>query len=300
MNGEPFRTLAWSAWLGWQIESNWANPWLFTLYIIVKPIAGSLMLVAMFFAADMAATAAGRGGVPPELLPFVYVSNACFSLVSSVMFGMSSVVTTDRDQYRMLKYIYISPARFQAYFLGRGLAKALEGIAAGAIIILAGMALPGIRSGVPLGSVQWGWLLAYLAVGFVMLWSAGMILAAAVLNLGRSASFLSEGVAGVVYFLSGVLFPLTILPRWLQAVGECLPTTYWIEGLRRTLIGPPQAIHIPNGSLLAPPFADWQHADLLAMLAATAAGLALAAQVIYRWSLRRAWHNGKLDEAQSM
>jgi hypothetical protein len=36
------------------------------------------------------------------------------------------------------------------------------------------------------------------------------------------------------------------------------------------------------------------------MLASTAAGLAVAAQVIYRWSLRRAWRNGKLDEAQSM
>jgi ABC-2 type transport system permease protein len=226
---EPLNTLRWSTWLGWQIESNWANPWLFTLYLVVKPIAGSLMLVGMFYAANAAVTATGRGGIPPELLPFVYVSNACFGLVGTVMFGMSNVVTSDRDSFRMLKYIFISPGRFQAYFLGRGIARALEGIAGGAITILAGLLLADIRTGINIHNIDWAWLLIFLAVGFVMLWAAGMILASIVLNLSRSASFLSEGIAGVVYFLSGVLFPLTILPRGLQYIGECLPTTYWLE-----------------------------------------------------------------------
>lgn len=297
---EPLHTLRWSVWLGWQIESNWANPWLFVLYLVVKPITGSLMLVGMFYAADAAVSAAGRGAVPPELLPFVYVSNACFGLVGVVMFGMSNVVTSDRDQYRMLKYIFISPARFQAYFLGRGVARALEGIAGGAITLAAGLLLPGIRSGVQVNAIDWPWMLAFLAVGFVMLWAAGMILASVVLNLSRSASFLSEGIAGVVYFLSGVLFPLSILPGWLRTIGECLPTTYWLEGMRRTLIGPPRAIALPDGGSLAAPFADWSHADLMLMLAVTTMGFVLAAQVVYHWSVRRAWRRGKIEETQGM
>ena len=131
MMRETLHTLRWSTWLGWQIESNWVDPLLFVLYLVIKPITGSLMLVGMYYAADAAVSAAGRGRVPAELLPFVYVSNACFGLVGSVMFGMSYVVSTDRDQYRMLKYIYMSPAWFQTYFLGRGVAKALEGVAGG-------------------------------------------------------------------------------------------------------------------------------------------------------------------------
>src|SRR6188472_995023 len=130
-----FRTLRWSTWLGWQIESNWADLRLFALYLIIKPITGSLVLVCMFFAARAVVQ------TPPEFLPYVYVSNACFGLVGTVMFGMSYVVVSDREHYRMLKYIFISPAVFSSYFLGRGLARALEGIVGGAITIIVGSIL---------------------------------------------------------------------------------------------------------------------------------------------------------------
>jgi ABC-2 type transport system permease protein len=289
---EPWRTLRWSTWLGWQIESNWANPWLFTVYLVVKPITGSLMLVCMFFAAKAAADGlsdAGLGGgrVPPELLPYVYVSNAVFGLVGGVMFGMGYVVITDRETYRMLKYIYISPGHFQTYFLGRGLARGLEGVVGGTITILAGLTLPGIRAHLSWAAIDWGWLAVFLSVGFVTLWAAGMILASAVMNLNRNSMFLSEGIGGVVYFLSGVVFPLSILPGWLQAVSLALPTTYWLEGMRRSIAGPS-----PGG-----PLATWTNLDLLGALAVSTAGLVVVSQLYYRHSVRKAWRNGKIEEA---
>lgn len=290
------RTLGWSTWLGWQVESNWANPWLFTLYLVVKPVTGSLMLVCMFYAADMAADTAFGRGVPPEFLPYVYVSNACYALVGAVMFGMSSVVIADRESYRMLKYIFISPAEFPTYFLGRGFAKAMEGIGGGVITLLAGMALPGIRNSLSFANLEIGWLLAYLAVGFVMLWAAGMLLASAVLNMNRSSMFLSEGIAGVIYFLSGVVFPLAILPSWLKPVSVCLPTTYWLEGMRRAILGPP-----PVGSPLGlSPIATWSNAELLMAMSMSTLVLAISASWFHRWSVRRAWRNGKIEETTGM
>src|SRR4051812_794425 len=112
---DHLRTLRWSAWLGLQAETNRTSPGLFVLYMLVKPVAGSLVLVGMFFAARYATA----GGVPAEYLPYMYVSNACFGLVGTVMFGMSYVLHVDREHYRMLKYIFISPGRFQTYFVGR-------------------------------------------------------------------------------------------------------------------------------------------------------------------------------------
>ena len=35
------RTLKYAAWLGWQMESNWTNPWLFAIYSIIKPISAT-------------------------------------------------------------------------------------------------------------------------------------------------------------------------------------------------------------------------------------------------------------------
>lgn len=281
-----FRTLRWSTWLGWQIESNWADPWLFALYLIVKPITGSLVLVCMFFAARVVAQ------TPAEFLPYVYVSNACFGLVGTVMFGMSYVVISDRENYGMLKYIFISPARLQGYLFGRGIARAMEGFLGGAVTVVAGLILfSEVRTSISDG-IDWPWLIAFLLIGSAMLYSAGMILASAVFNMHRNGMFLSEGIAGVVYLLSGVIFPLSELPRWLQSVALALPTTYWLEGMRRSLMGTP-----PEGSpLAASPLARYSNWELAGALAITTVVLTAFAQWFYHWNLRRAWRNGKIEE----
>jgi ABC-2 type transport system permease protein len=290
---EHLRTLRLAAWLGWQLETNWASPWLFALYMLVKPVCGSLMLVCMFYAADAAAKSgavgvSGRAGLAPAFLPFMYVSNACYGLVGTVMFGLSYAVVRDREHYRMLKYVYISPAHFQTYFLGRGLARAAEGTVGGVLNVLAGLVLfAQVRDAVD--EIDWGWLVVFLAIGSVMLWACGMILAAACLNMSRNGMFLSEGIAGLVYLLSGVVFPLGVLPVWVQWVGLSLPTTYWLEGMRRALMGPvPDQLHGP--------LSGWTAGELALMLAATTAVLVVVAQLFWRWSERRAWKLGKLEE----
>jgi ABC-2 type transport system permease protein len=285
-----FRTLRWSTWLGWQIESNWADPWLFVLYLVIKPVTGSLMLVFMFFAARAVAQ------TPPEYLPYVYVSNACFGLVGTVMFGMSYVVISDRENYGMLKYIFISPARLQAYLLGRGVARALEGIVGGGLTVVAGLFLfSEVRQSVVTG-IDWVWLAIFLSIGGAMLYAAGMILASVVFNTHRNGMFLSEGLAGVVYLLSGVIFPLNELPGRLQKVALTLPPTYWLEGMRRALMGAP-----PEGSTLAKsPLAAYSNGELAIALIITTIGLTVVSQWLYRWSVRKAWRNGKIEEQTGM
>jgi ABC-2 type transport system permease protein len=277
------RTLRLAAWLGWQLETNWARPALFALYMIIKPVCGSLVLVCMFWAARQATS----GRVPVEFLPYLYVSNAVYGLVGTVMFGLSYAVVRDREHYRMLKYIYISPAHFQTYFLGRGAARGLEGTVGGVLNIGVGLFLfAELRQSVGIDGL---WLVAYLGLGAVMLWACGMILAAACLNLSRNGLFLSESIAGVVYLLSGVVFPISVLPGWVQPIALSLPTTYWLEGMRRALLGP-----LPDS--FRGPLADWTNVELAGMLAATTAGLVLVALGFWAWSERRAWRNGLLEE----
>jgi ABC-2 type transport system permease protein len=119
-----------------------------------------------------------------------------------------------------------------------------------------------------------------------------MILASAVLNMTRSGMFLSEGVGSLVYFLSGVVFPVHQLPPWLQPVSLSLPTTYWLEGMRRAIAGVPAA----DSPLAGSPLAAWSNGQLLLALAATTAGLVVASQLFYRWSVRKAWRGGRLEE----
>ncbi|MBA4186845.1 MAG: ABC transporter [Planctomycetaceae bacterium] len=282
---EHLRTLRLAAWLGWQLETNWASAWLFAVYMLIKPVCGSLMLVCMFYAARSAAGAR----VPAEFMPYLYISNACYGLVGTVMFGLSYAVVRDREHYRMLKYIYISPAHFQTYFLGRGAARGLEGTVGGVLNVGVGLFLfSELRASV---GIDVPWLIAYLLIGSAMLWACGMILAGACLNMSRNGMFLSEGIAGVVYLLSGVVFPLKALPEWVQPISLSLPTTYWLEGMRRAILGTEALPEQLRG-----PLSDWSNNELALMLLATTAMLVVLAQLFWRWSERRAWRNGKLEE----
>src|SRR5262249_15767525 len=116
---DHLRTLRSAVWLGWLVESNWTEPWLFAVYLVIKPVTGSLLLVCMYTAAQWAT----NNGVDRAFLPYIYVSNACFALVGSVAAGLCFVIS-DREYYGMLKYVYVSPARLPSYFVGRGLARA--------------------------------------------------------------------------------------------------------------------------------------------------------------------------------
>ena len=45
---EAIRSFRMAAWLGWQVESNWTDPFLFAIYSIVKPISSAAILVIMY------------------------------------------------------------------------------------------------------------------------------------------------------------------------------------------------------------------------------------------------------------
>ncbi|MBI2266404.1 MAG: hypothetical protein HYU64_14765 [Armatimonadetes bacterium] len=108
--------LRYAAWLGWQMESNWARPWLFAVYAFLKPISSTLILIVMYLVIT-------GGKTHGDLFVFMFVGNAFYMFVGSLINGISQVIHSDREHYRVLKYIYISPMNIYVYLFGRGLAK---------------------------------------------------------------------------------------------------------------------------------------------------------------------------------
>jgi ABC-2 type transport system permease protein len=284
INSRP--TFRWSTWLGWQLESNWTEPWLFIVYVLVKPLTSSLLLVCMYYAAREVAVAK----VPVQFLPYMYVSNACYMLVGAVMFGMSYAVISDREHYRMLKYIYISPARLKIYLIGRAVSGGAQALLGGLLNLgIGSLAFPEIRQAFGQHSTEWLWLIGYLLMGTALLVALGLILSAVVLNMARQGMYLSEGIAGLMYLLCGVVFPISILPGWLQAISLALPPTYWLEGMRRSLLGSLEG-QMPS------PLSSWSHLELMLALVASTLFFTLFAWWFFRWSERRAWRNGRIEE----
>ncbi len=75
-------------------------------------------------------------------------------------------------------------------------------------------------------------LVAFFVNLLVMGWAVGLIVAGMVLRFGLGA----ESLAWVAIFalapISGIYYPISVLPSWLQVVAQALPSSYVFEGMR--------------------------------------------------------------------
>ena len=264
-----------AAWLGWQIESNWADPFVFAVYSLVKPLAGALILVFMY-------AVIAKDGLASPLFPGVFVGNALFIYVPAVLAGISWTIIDDREHYGMLKYVYTAPVNVLAYLVGRGVAKALVATVAVVIMLLLGTLALGVP--VHVGGIDWLLVAVALVLGSAMLSLFGILLGGVTLITARHNYGVGEAVAGGLYLLCGVVFPLESLPVWLSSIGRALPITYWLEAFRRALLG--------EGAAL---FAGLSDGALVGIIAGSTAGLAVLAVVCFRLAERRARAKGLLD-----
>jgi ABC-2 type transport system permease protein len=221
------RSFTTATWLGWQIESNWTDPFLFAIYSIAKPLAGAAILVVMY-------SIITQSNFDSPIFPYLYLGNAFYTYVGAIMAGISWAVIDDREHYRTLKYIYTAPIHFPSYLLGRSIAKFLIASISVAITILFGVVF--LRLRIEPAQVNWGLFFLALSIGIIMLAMMGLLLAGISLLIAQHSWFLGEGVAGALYLFSGAIFPLDVLPPFLRPIGFAMPLTYWLEVLRRSLV----------------------------------------------------------------
>ncbi len=221
------RSFRLAAWLGWQIESNWTDPFLFAIYSIIKPLSGAAILVVMYSVITQA-----NYGDPK--FTYIYLGYAFYIYVGSVMTGISWAVIDDREHYKTLKYMYIAPIHVPAYLIGRGVAKFLVGSISVLITIIFGALF--LHVNVIPAEVNWPLFILSLAIGIVMLAMMGLILAGISLMIVNHVWFIGDAVAGALFLFSAAIYPLSVLPAWLRWVGYINPVTYWLEILRRSLV----------------------------------------------------------------
>jgi len=217
-----------AAWLGWQIESNWTDPFLFAIYSIIKPLAGAAILVVMFGVIT-------NGNFASPIFSYIYLGNAFYVYVGSIMSGISWAVIDDREHYKTLKYMYVAPISIQLYLIGRGVARFL--VASITVIITITVGYLFLHLNLNLAAVNWLLFFVSLLIGVIMLAMMGLILAGISLLIVNNVWFIGDAVAGALFLFSGAIFPLEILPVWLRPIGYAMPVTYWLELLRRALVG---------------------------------------------------------------
>jgi ABC-2 type transport system permease protein len=89
--------------------------------------------------------------------------------------------------------------------------------------------------GLDLSRVNWASLI--VAIPLIIAAFSGLgLLAAASTMLVRRMNPVSMVIGSLSFFLSGVMYPVTVLPGWLRAVGRILPLTHALAVLRGALL----------------------------------------------------------------
>jgi len=266
-----------AAWLGWQVESNWADPFVFVVYSVSRPLAMAFILTGMYWAV--------RGTAVHEhaFLGF-YVANAFHNFVTTVLVGMGWIVVEEREEYETLKYVYASPVGIFTYLLGRSSVKLALATISTLLTLAVGWFALGLRW--DWSATRWAPLALALPLGLLACVFLGFLIAGWGLLLPRAAMAVNEGVALALYLLCGVIFPIDLLPRAIAVFSFALPFTYWYEALRRFLLGS------GSSALLG----AWSDATLLAALALSTLVFVLVSRWGYFALEREARRRGRLDQ----
>jgi len=222
-------------WVVWKVETNWADPLVFAIYYLIRPLAG-LLIVGFIFLIGSAV-----GGVfSPEYFVFMFIGNSFFIYVVQIMMTMSMLIHDDRAHYEVLKHIYLSPNSWSWYIIGRALNGVLN--ASMSLVLTLGFGvlifqgLLGVQIQINWVGIDFSLLALSLVLGIICFIAMGFVLCAINIMTSKVQFMLTEYVSGILYLFGGVVFMPEILPSWGQTISNALPITYFLRSVRFSIL----------------------------------------------------------------
>jgi ABC-2 type transport system permease protein len=151
-------------------------------------------------------------------------------LVTSVRSGIS--VIRDRE-FGFLRVLMITPAPRHALVLGKVLGGSTAALLQALVLLSLGWVLE-VRV-TPLSFAQAALLVVLTSLGFVAL---GVVIANLIDSL-EGFNLVMSLLIMPAFFTSGALFPIFVLPEWMQTLAKLNPLSYGVDALREVLVGFP-------------------------------------------------------------
>ncbi|HTU76301.1 MAG TPA: ABC transporter permease [Trebonia sp.] len=173
---------------------------------------------------------AGRG-LPPGLSfnTFIYPGVLCMSVLFTSLFSAGSIVW-DRE-FGFLREMLVAPVSRSALVIGKCLGGATVATIQGLVIL----ALAGLVH-VPYNPMLFLTVIGELLLLSFTLTAFGVAVAARITQM-QAFMALNQMLVMPLFFLSGALYPLNGLPRWLAIVTRFDPLSYIVDPMRHAVFG---------------------------------------------------------------
>ena len=165
----------------------------------------------------------------PNYFEFVAPGIMAMIVMTAVLTGLAASISREKEQ-GTLDGILISPINRLAIILGKALSQSIRGLVQGAIVLLLAFLLFGV-------TVHGNILLVALLLILGIFSFVGLgILVSAIATEQETATQLLFMFQFPMLFLSGVFFPIALMPNVMQKIAEAIPLTYAINAIRKVMV----------------------------------------------------------------
>lgn len=208
---------------GWYLSKRY---WAWEMVWIVYNVVNALSITFI-------AKVPGIHLTPAEEQAFILylaIGTAVWTYVSVVFDNVTETVTMERWE-GTIEYTFMAPVSRMTHMVGTCLFALLHGI------LLTGLQLVVLSMffHLDLSQANWGATLFLLLLGSVSLIGLGTVSAVLPMLFTERGAQMAYIIRAVMLLVSGVYYPVTVLPGWMQAIAKVTPTTYMLDGLRNSI-----------------------------------------------------------------
>nr|WSY49265.1 ABC transporter permease [Streptomyces sp. NBC_00886] len=198
------------------------------------------------------------GGIPyiDYLAPGIIAQSAMFI---AIFYGIQIIWERDAG---ILNKLLVTPTPRSALITGKAFAAGVKSLIQAVVVVVIAAILGVALTWNPLKLIGVG---AIVILGSAFFSCLSMTIAGIVLNRDRLMGF-GQAITMPLFFGSNALYPVAIMPGWLQTVSKVNPLSYEVDALRGLLLGTPS--HVGT--------------DFAVLLAAAALGIAAASSLLGR------------------
>lgn len=205
--------------------------WGWEAAFLVYTIAQSMAIV---YTADAVPSVTGQHIDTRRVVLYLAIGTLTWSYMANLFMAIAESVQWERWE-GTIEYTMMAPISRLTYMLGSCLFGVVYGLVRTALVLIA------LVFAFQLTANQGGMLpaLAIIAVGSISFVGIGIMAATLPLLFTEKGAQMTYVIEACLLLVSGVYYPVSVLPVWMQPISHISPATYVLSGIREVLLKTP-------------------------------------------------------------
>jgi ABC-2 type transport system permease protein len=204
--------------------------WHLELAFLIFDVA-SAMSVLYIGEAQMQANGGGSREGQLDLVLFLGIGTVVWAYLRAVFANVGEMVAWERWE-GTIEYTMMAPISRLAHMLGVSLFSIIYGLARSALLL----GVLALFFHVDLSNANLAGAAVILLVGSVSFLGFGIMAAVLPLLFPERGEEMTFVISSILLLVSGVYYPISVLPDWMEPLATVSPATYVLEGMRAALL----------------------------------------------------------------